>query len=99
MREAGLPEDAIQLAHTHGLKFIPYVSTGYWDRRSRFWNPDWGYTFDGKTVETGSFNYSAAAEHNNAENVIVLWESPRLAAAYTEDWQRLWDRAEPYYKQ
>ncbi len=54
---------------------------------------------DGKTVETGSFNYSAAAEHNNAENVIVLWESPRLAAAYTEDWQRLWDRAEPYNKQ
>ena len=53
---------------------------------------------DGKTVETGSFNYSAAAEHNNSENVIVLWESPRLAAAYAADWQRLWDQAAPYNK-
>jgi phosphatidylserine/phosphatidylglycerophosphate/cardiolipin synthase-like enzyme len=29
---------------------------------------------DGETVETGSFNYAAAAESHNAENVIVLHE-------------------------
>jgi phosphatidylserine/phosphatidylglycerophosphate/cardiolipin synthase-like enzyme len=53
---------------------------------------------DDKTVETGSFNYSAAAEHNNSENVIVLWESPKLAAAYAANWKSLWDQAEPYNK-
>lgn len=51
---------------------------------------------DGKTVETGSFNYSAAAESRNAENVIVLWNSPQLAASYTENWKSLWDTSEPY---
>ena len=51
---------------------------------------------DGKTVETGSFNYTAAAEQHNSENVIVLWDAPKLAAAYTTNWQSLWDAAEPY---
>ncbi|MDD4616306.1 MAG: phospholipase D family protein [Alphaproteobacteria bacterium] len=51
---------------------------------------------DGKTVETGSFNYTAAAEARNSENVIVLWNSPELAKLYGENWQSLWDEAEPY---
>ncbi len=28
---------------------------------------------DGTTLETGSFNYSAAAANNNVENVLLLW--------------------------
>ena len=51
---------------------------------------------DGKTVETGSFNYTAAAEQHNSENVIVLWDAPKLAAAYGADWKSLWDAAEAY---
>jgi phosphatidylserine/phosphatidylglycerophosphate/cardiolipin synthase-like enzyme len=51
---------------------------------------------DGKTVETGSFNYSAAAEHNNSENVLVLWDDPKLADLYSGNWKSLWDQAEPY---
>jgi phosphatidylserine/phosphatidylglycerophosphate/cardiolipin synthase-like enzyme len=51
---------------------------------------------DGKTVETGSFNYTASAEQRNSENVMVLWGDPQLAAAYTEDWKGLWDKAESY---
>jgi phosphatidylserine/phosphatidylglycerophosphate/cardiolipin synthase-like enzyme len=51
---------------------------------------------DGKTVETGSFNYTFAAEQHNSENVIVLWDAPKLAAAYAADWQSLWDKAEKY---
>ena len=50
---------------------------------------------DGKHVETGSFNYSAAAADKNAENVLVLWDAPNLAARYAAQWQRLWDEAEP----
>lgn len=53
---------------------------------------------DGKTVETGSFNYTASAESRNSENVLVLWNNPKLAEVYKADWQKLWDLAEPYEK-
>ncbi|MDR3449733.1 MAG: phospholipase D family protein [Alphaproteobacteria bacterium] len=51
---------------------------------------------DGKNVETGSFNYTAGAEEHNAENVLVLWDDPKLASAYEANWQSLWDKAESY---
>ena len=51
---------------------------------------------DGKTVETGSFNYTAAAEQHNSENVLVLWNAPQLAGAYAANWKSLWDQAEVY---
>ena len=51
---------------------------------------------DGKTVETGSFNYTAAAEQHNSENVLVLLDDPKLAAAYGDNWKNLWDQAESY---
>jgi phosphatidylserine/phosphatidylglycerophosphate/cardiolipin synthase-like enzyme len=34
---------------------------------------------DGVTVETGSFNYTKAAEEKNAENVIILRDCPDVA--------------------
>lgn len=51
---------------------------------------------DGQTVETGSFNFTNAAEHQNAENILVLWNDPKLAASYADNWQNLWDKAEAY---
>jgi len=51
---------------------------------------------DQKTIQTGSFNYTAAAENNNAENVLVIWGSESLAATYEKDWTALWEKAEPY---
>lgn len=51
---------------------------------------------DGVTTELGSFNYSRAAAEKNAENVLVLWQQPRIAAHYLADWQRLWDAAKAY---
>ncbi len=48
---------------------------------------------DGATVEEGSFNYTAAAENRNAENVLVL-RDPAIAAKYVMEWQRLWDESE-----
>ena len=50
---------------------------------------------DGSTLETGSFNYSAAATNKNAENVLVLWNSPNVATSYEQEWQRLWNEAAP----
>ena len=49
--------------------------------------------FDGRNVQTGSFNFSAAAATKNAENVLLLWNVPELAAQYEREWQRLWDES------
>jgi phosphatidylserine/phosphatidylglycerophosphate/cardiolipin synthase-like enzyme len=42
---------------------------------------------DGATVLTGSFNFTAAAQSHNAENLLVLRDS-RLAALYQANWKR-----------
>ena len=53
---------------------------------------------DGRHVKTGSFNFSAAAQERNAENVLVIWNLPSLAEQYTRDWQKLWDGGEDVAK-
>lgn len=40
---------------------------------------------DGRTVLTGSFNFSLAAEEHNAENLLTDANSP-LAGAYADNW-------------
>lgn len=45
---------------------------------------------DGKTVETGSFNFSAAAAEKNAENVILIDSVPALAKTYETAFNHLW---------
>jgi phosphatidylserine/phosphatidylglycerophosphate/cardiolipin synthase-like enzyme len=51
---------------------------------------------DGAHVETGSFNFSAAAANKNSENVIVLWNNPKLASIYMQHWERNWKQGEDY---
>ncbi len=51
---------------------------------------------DGKTVETGSFNYTASAERRNAENVVVIKNNKKLATEFIENWQKLWDEGTAY---
>jgi phosphatidylserine/phosphatidylglycerophosphate/cardiolipin synthase-like enzyme len=48
---------------------------------------------DGQTLETGSFNFTAAAEARNAENVLVLHDAA-LAQQYEQQWERLWNESE-----
>ena len=43
--------------------------------------------FDGRSVLTGSFNFSAAAQKDNAENVLLIKDSPDLAAQYIRNWR------------
>jgi phosphatidylserine/phosphatidylglycerophosphate/cardiolipin synthase-like enzyme len=50
---------------------------------------------DGATVITGSFNFTKAAENNNAENLLVI-RSPELAAKYAANWKVHADHSEPY---
>lgn len=49
---------------------------------------------DGLHVETGSFNYSAAAVNRNAENVLMIWNTKEIAEKYTQQWNILWDESE-----
>src|SRR5262249_27079069 len=40
---------------------------------------------DGRTVLTGSFNFTQQAENENAENLLVIKGPPELVAAYRKD--------------
>lgn len=40
---------------------------------------------DQNTIETGSFNYTKAAQENNAENILII-QSPQLAKQYLANW-------------
>lgn len=51
---------------------------------------------DKRNVQTGSFNYSSAAESKNSENVIVLWEAPDVAAKYLKHFDRNFSDADKY---
>jgi phosphatidylserine/phosphatidylglycerophosphate/cardiolipin synthase-like enzyme len=48
---------------------------------------------DNRTVVTGSFNWSPSAAHQNDEVLLVI-ESPLLAAHFTREMDRLWRGAE-----
>jgi phosphatidylserine/phosphatidylglycerophosphate/cardiolipin synthase-like enzyme len=50
---------------------------------------------DGKTVITGSFNFTKAAEENNAENLLVIRDK-KLADQYTKNWQEHDKHSEVY---
>ena len=48
------------------------------------------------TTITGSYNYTLAAQRNNAENVIVLRDNPQVARAYRDNWLRRHAAAEAF---
>ena len=50
---------------------------------------------DAKTVITGSFNFTKAAEDNNAENLLVIQDAD-LAAKYAQNWEIHRQHSEPY---
>lgn len=47
---------------------------------------------DGIIVLTGSFNYSAAAEEGNNENLIVI-KSMDVATTYEQEFQKIWNQS------
>ncbi|WP_408626177.1 phospholipase D family nuclease [Dryocola clanedunensis] len=50
---------------------------------------------DGRTTETGSFNFSRSAARSNSENVIVLKDLPAVASQYLAHWQSRWEQGKP----
>lgn len=45
--------------------------------------------FDGVEIETGSFNWTEAAQNKNDENCLFL-SSPKIIGAYQEEFKKLW---------
>jgi len=49
---------------------------------------------DGHILQTGSFNYTKAAELKNAENILIVREDFRTVNQYSKQWVKLWNEAE-----
>ena len=45
---------------------------------------------------TGSFNFTQAAQHKNAENVLVMRENPALIEFYLKNWHHHYEHSQPY---
>jgi phosphatidylserine/phosphatidylglycerophosphate/cardiolipin synthase-like enzyme len=50
---------------------------------------------DGETVLTGSFNFTKAAQTQNAENLLII-QDKALAALYTQNWDAHRQHSQPY---
>jgi phosphatidylserine/phosphatidylglycerophosphate/cardiolipin synthase-like enzyme len=50
---------------------------------------------DEEMVITGSFNFTKAAQEENAENLLII-RDPALAAYYTQNWQAHAQHSQPY---
>ena len=48
---------------------------------------------DDSELETGSFNFTGAAQSRNAENVIIIHDDFKTIDAYRHQWEKLWDEA------
>lgn len=51
---------------------------------------------DGKTVITGSFNFTRSAETSNAENLLIFTNKPKITEAYTKNFAHHLSHSEPY---
>lgn len=48
---------------------------------------------DNNIVQTGSFNYTQAADLRNAENSLTIFGNKFLVSKYTQEWNKLWNEA------
>ena len=51
---------------------------------------------DGKTIITGSFNFTKGAEEKNAENLLIIKDQPELVREYTDNYLKHKKHAEKY---
>jgi phosphatidylserine/phosphatidylglycerophosphate/cardiolipin synthase-like enzyme len=51
------------------------------------------FIIDGKIVITGSYNFTASAEEENDENVVIIF-SPEVAKKYLEEFQRIYTQTQ-----
>jgi phosphatidylserine/phosphatidylglycerophosphate/cardiolipin synthase-like enzyme len=49
---------------------------------------------DEVTTETGSFNFTASGNTRNADNALIIWNDPPLAAVYSQEFEHLWQESQ-----
>jgi phosphatidylserine/phosphatidylglycerophosphate/cardiolipin synthase-like enzyme len=72
-------------------RILPQVDTGVASAHNKV------MIIDRDTVVTGSFNFTTAAQKNNAENVLLIKGHADIAAAYAQNWDRRLKSSRPYY--
>jgi phosphatidylserine/phosphatidylglycerophosphate/cardiolipin synthase-like enzyme len=45
---------------------------------------------DGKKLITGSYNWTAAAEKNNFENIVIVSNAPGIIKSYQDNFDGIW---------
>ncbi len=50
---------------------------------------------DGRTVITGSLNFTTVSDEMNGENLLII-NSPELASLYSENWKTHRAHSDPY---
>ncbi|MGC9162092.1 MAG: phospholipase D family protein [Thiomonas sp.] len=91
--KANLDEDARVARHAIGILRNAGIAVRTVDVYPIF--HDKYLVIDRRTVQTGSFNYTYSAAHRNAENVLVVWNAPALAARYMADFEHNWALGRP----
>lgn len=51
---------------------------------------------DKKTVLTGSYNFTYAAQYKNAENLLLINKAPKLVMQYISNWQKHFSSSDVY---
>ena len=77
----------IDLAHRYGMKFLPYMSSGYFDRRSRSYDPKWEVRYRGKTLalEEAYFDYGLSSPRSPGWRAFLMNHIERLFDRYGID--------------
>jgi len=79
--------DRSQLTERYsGLTYLLHAGVPTWIDDAHPIAHDKVMVLDGRTVATGSFNFTRAAEERNGENLLLV-ESPALAALYARNWE------------
>ncbi len=53
---------------------------------------------DSSILITGSFNFSSAAEHKNAENLLIVQDEEKILKMYIDNFELHWYHSDPYFK-
>lgn len=77
-----------------GLTYLVHAGIPTWIDAAHPIAHDKVMVIDGRTVVTGSFNFTRAAEEKNGENLLII-ESPALAERYARNWQVHLSHSEP----
>jgi phosphatidylserine/phosphatidylglycerophosphate/cardiolipin synthase-like enzyme len=81
-------------AHYSAATFLDHAGIPVWIDAQHAIAHNKVMIIDGNTVITGSFNFTKAAEQQNAENLVTIRDSA-LAEQYTANWQKHLQHSEP----